>query len=468
MEGTLSSVANWLEANSVLLGALGSLAAVLALFLVNGAQALGALFKKKDQKLSEEAPDDDASGEIDVSKPVPGFGGSAAVAVLPFANLSDDPEQGYFADGISEDILTGLQAFRTFPVIARSTTFAYKDKSVDIREIARELGVGYVLEGSVRKMGERVRITAQLVDHDGVHIWAEKFDRALSEIFEVQDEITQHIVSAISPEMHRAHTRRNVNKAPADLKAWDYYLKAQEAFRGPTREELPKILDLAAKAIEIDPEFSLAYSLIAGIYGYNQLFFDGKAVEDASGEASDLPLTYARKAVEMDRAQAVAHRVLGLCLMRIDDYDGALHECQEAKRLNPSDAVNYSSLAMVLASRGDYEDALAEIETAIRLSPKDEMLWGFFQTQARSNYGLGRYEEAVGVARKSLRLRPTNQYANVNLIASLVALDRLDDAKAAYTDMRTAIPEFSSETLKLADAIKVPYLAALKTVGWEG
>ena len=441
---------------------------MLALFLVNGAQALRALFRPNKQQ-SETAPvSDTVAAEIDVSNPVPGFGGSAAIAVLPFANMSGDPEQGYFADGISEDILTGLQAFRSFPVIARSTTFAYKDKSIDIREIARELGVGYVLEGSVRKMGDRVRITAQLVDHEGVHIWAEKFDRTLAEIFDVQDEITGQIVAAISPEMKRAHTKRNINKAPADLKAWDYYLKAQDAFRAPNREDMPKILDLAAKAIETDPEFSLAYSLVASIYGYNQLFFGGKAVEDASGEASDLPLTYAKKAVELDRAQAAARRVLALSLTRIEDFDGALHECEEAVRLNPSDAVNYSSLALVHSNRGEFEEALAQIAIAKRLSPKDEMLWSFYQTEGRANYGLGNYEEAVNVARKGLRIRPNNQYANMNLIASLVALDKLDEAKAAYAEMRKAIPDFSDETLRLAEQIKVPYMAALKAVGWEG
>ena len=468
MEEALSSVASWLEANSVLLGALGSLAAVSALFLVNGAQALGSLFGRKKQQPAVEPTGSDAPSDVDVSKPVPGFGGSAAIAVLPFANMSGDPEQGYFADGISEDILTGLQAFRTFPVIARSTTFAYKDKSIDIRDVARELGVGYVLEGSVRKMGERARITAQLVDHLGVHIWAEKFDRALSETFEVQDEITDHIVSAISPEMNRAHTRRNVNKAPGDLKAWDYYLQAQEAFRAPTPENLPDILEFTNKAIAADPDFSLAYSLLANVHSYNQLFFGGKSIVDETGKAGDLPLKFAMKGVELGNRQAGAHRVLGLCLMRLGDYDGALHECEEARRLNPSDATNYSSLAMVRAARGEYEEALAQVETAKRLSPKDEMLWGFYQTQARSNFGLGRYEEAVSVARRGLRLRPNNQYANVNLIASLVALDKLDEAKAAYAELRKAIPEFSSDTLKLSDEIREPYLAALKTVGWEG
>lgn len=474
----MGEISAWLEQNAVLLGALGSLAAVLALFLVNGAQMIAVVFRRAEAPSGRPSnPNAAMAGataaepegnrqSVDVSQPVPGFGGRDAIAVLPFENMSDDTEQGYFADGISEDLLTSLQAFRTFPVIARSTSFAYKGKSPDIRRVARELGAGYVLEGSVRKMGERVRITAQLIDSHGVHLWADRYDRNLSEIFDVQDEIIEKIVAAIAPEMLRADRKNQEQKKPEDLRAWDYALQAGERILSPTIEDFSQSLDLLHKAIELDPNFGLAHALIANAYSYNIVFFGGKAFKGLPEDSMDLALHHAKKAVGLDKNQALAHRVLGLVLLRRGDITGALHECQEAVRLNPSGSLNHSGLGIILAASGRYEQALEEIEIAKRLSPQDFFLWNFYQVEGWANYSLGRYQQAAEAARHGLRLRPQNAYAHLQLIASLDALEKHEDAKAALVDLRRDIPHLSPDELLLAPSVKEQYLAALERAGW--
>lgn len=475
----MGEIFTWLEEHAVLLGALGSLAAVLALFLVNGAQVVSAGVRRlraSSAKPSKPNPTADKSSasasesytrSVDVSHPVPGFGGRDALAVLPFDNMSEDVEQGYFADGITEDLLTALQAFRTFPVIARSTTFAYKGKSPDIRQVAKELGAGYILEGSVRKMGDRVRITAQLIDRDGLHLWADRYDRDLAEIFDVQDEIIEKIVAALAPEMLRADKKRQQQKKPEDLKAWDYTLQAVERLISPTAETFSQSLDLLHKAIELDPNFGLAHALIANAYSYNIVFFGGQAFEGIPEDSMDLALSHAKKAVEIDKSQALAHRVLGLVLLRRGDPNGALHECQEAVRLNPSGALNHSGLGIVLAVHERYEEALEETEIAKRLSPRDSFLWNFYQVEGWASYCLGDYERTVEAARHSLRHRSENVYGHLQLIAALDTLNRKDEAKAALDDLRRAVPDFSTDGLLLADSVKNQYLSALARAGWS-
>jgi adenylate cyclase len=281
-------------------------------------------------------------------------------------------------DGITEDLLTALQAFRTFPVIARSTTFAYKGKALDIREVARDLGAGYILEGSVRKMGDRVRITAQLIDSAGVHLWAERLDRNLSEIFDVQDEIIEKIATAIAPELLRADRKKRDLKKPEDLKAWDYTLQAGECLMSSDIEDFSQSIDLLQKALSLDPSFGLAHAMIANAYSYNIIFFGGKAFKGLPEDTMGLALRNARTAVALDKNQALAHRVLVLVLLRKPDLAGALHECEEGVRLNPSGSLNHHSLAIVLAANERFEDALEEIEIAKRFSPQDFFMWNFY------------------------------------------------------------------------------------------
>jgi adenylate cyclase len=227
--------------------------------------------------------------------------------------MSDDPEQEYFADGIAEDILTSLQAFRKFPVIARNSTFNYKGTSPDVREVARELGAGYVLEGSVRKVGDRVRITGQLIDASGHHLWAGKYDKELSDIFTVQDEITAEIVGAIAPEIERTDVTQAARKRSKDMTAWDYLLQAQDHYHKLTPEGIRQCRELTEKVIERDEEFALAYVFLARAHISNSVFFNGNALTECAEESLVKAEELARKAVSMDKSLAFARAISGLC-----------------------------------------------------------------------------------------------------------------------------------------------------------
>ena len=261
----LADILVWLEANETVLSAV---AAAVVVFSIVGAAMRGALKRTTTAlidtaRATKEVLSHNQLPVVDVSQPVPGFGGRPAIAVLPFDNMSEDPDQDYFADGITEDILTSLQSFRTFPVIARNSTFAYKGKSMDLREVAKELGAGYILEGSVRRSGEKVRITGQLIDKDGHHIWADRFDLDLSDIFAVQDEITSKIVGAIAPEIDGADIRLLQSKPTENMDAWDCLLRAQSLIHESSADSLKEASDLIDKATELDPAFAQAFALRA-------------------------------------------------------------------------------------------------------------------------------------------------------------------------------------------------------------
>ena len=236
---------------------------------------------------------DPLDGLVDVSEPVPGFSDRAAIAVLPFLNLSDDPAQEYFSDGITEDVITSLQSTGSFPVIARTSTFSYKGHALDVRDIAKALGAGYVLEGSVRKVEDRVRINAQLIDATGRHIWAEFYDSELHDIFAVQDEIRQQIIGAMEPELLKAEMARAQLVRTEDMQAWDYYLQAaanattfggyaDRNGRPVTIERMEHARELAMKAVELDPGFADAYTMLGHISFYYVTDLRSKLIEEAS------------------------------------------------------------------------------------------------------------------------------------------------------------------------------------------
>ena len=295
----------WFEVNETVLSSIAAAVVVLSIagaamrgVLARGATSFAGVLRTRGQD----------SG-IDVPQPVPGFEGRAAIAVLHFDNMSDDPEQEYFADGIAEDILTSLQAFRKFPVIARNSTFNYKGTSPDVREVARELGAGYVLEGSVRKVGDRVRITGQLIDASGHHLWAGKYDKELSDIFTVQDEITAEIVGAIAPEIERTDVTQAARKRSKDMTAWDYLLQAQDHYHKLTPEGIRQCRELTEKVIERDEEFALAYVFLARAHISNSVFFNGNALTECAEESLVKAEELARKAVSMDKSLAFVRAI---------------------------------------------------------------------------------------------------------------------------------------------------------------
>jgi len=401
---------------------------------------------------------DPLDGLVDVSDPVPGFSNRAAIAVLPFLNLSDDPAQEYFSDGITEDIITGLQSTGAFPVIARTSTFSYKGQAKDVRDIARDLGAGYVLEGSVRKVADRVRITAQLIDATGRHVWAEAYDSELREVFSVQDKITHQILGAIEPELLRVETNRAQFVRTEDMEAWDYYLQAagnaatfggyaDRNGRPVTIERTELARDLATKAIELDPEFADAYTLLGHISFAYVTALRPTVSEEASEKALQEAIGYARRGRELSPFSATTCSCYVYLLAWAGNPEIGLEIQEDAVRLNPANAQGHLVLAKLYQILRRYDEALSEIQLAKRLSPRDADLSHYLSTEAAIYLGLGDLESATRFATSAIELLPLNHDAQITRIVSLYALGNREKAASAVASMLRYIPKLSMEML---------------------
>ncbi len=299
-------------------------------------------------------------------KTAPAMLSRPAVAVLPLTNMSGDDEQEYFSDGLTEDIITALSYCRTFPVIARNSTFVYKGKSVDPRKVAQELGARYLLEGSVRKAGNRVRVTVQLIDaKSGHHVWAEKYDRELVEIFELQDELTQSIAAIIEPAITLAEQSRAKANAASDVDAWDLYLRATDCMNRFTAEADREARDLFKQALEIDPSYAQASCGIAMTYLHG-IFL--KNVENHDAAVVNV-VEAAKQAVRLDDNHSDAHLALGLGYMWSREHDKAVAEVRRALECNPSSALSHVILGNVLDVAGEPEQGIPHLQLGLRLNP---------------------------------------------------------------------------------------------------
>jgi adenylate cyclase len=266
-----------------------------------------------------------------------------SIAVLPFANMSGDAEQEYFADGMVEDVTTALSRFRNLFVIARNSSFAYKGKSVDIKQIGRDLGVRYVLEGSVRKAGNRVRITAQLIEAaTGAHLWAERYDRDLADAFAVQDEITGSVVGAIEPELRRVEQQRAARKSPETMDTWDHYMRGMWRFHQFNPEDNAKAERLMRQSIELDPGFGPGYSALSRVFTQRILF---EWSEDLDGDRR-ASFAAARRAVELDEKDPYAHYALAWASLLLREHEDAIAEAQKSIDLTPNFALGYYALGV--------------------------------------------------------------------------------------------------------------------------
>jgi adenylate cyclase len=361
-----------------------------------------------------------------------------SIAVLPFSNMSGDPDQEYFADGISEDLITALSRIRWFFVIARNSSFAYKGQSPDIREVARALGVAYVLEGSVRKAGNRVRVTAQLIDGlSGNHVWAQRYDRELEDIFAVQDEITATLVGAIEPELGKAERERARANRPEDLHAWDLYQRGLWHTYKRTKVDLAEAQNLFRQAIEIDPQMARAYAAAEEAFFFQ---FVGGYGDTGAGAKTDA-LRFAEKAVELDGQDAFNHYALGRGLTLVRRHDKAVFELRKAVELDPNFAQAHYALGMALATSGHPEDSLPHIDLAMRLSPQDPYFGQFLVRKAEACLFLGRLEEAIEAAERSLR-EPNIQWSRWAILAAAQAhLGRMEDAKRSIEGLHAFRPD---------------------------
>ncbi len=368
------------------------------------------------------------------------YSSGPSVAVLPLNNMSGDPEQEYFSDGITEDITTALSCFRSFSVIARNSAFAYKGKSVDVRQIARELGARYVVEGSVRKAGDRVRITAQLVDAiTGSHIWAEHYDRNLDDIFTVQDEIVTIISGRIAPEVDATERQKAKRKATLNLDAWDCYHLGMSHFYKFSKEDNFEAQNYFRRAVELDPAFGGAYSRLAYSIVLGMLYYDVEAEPVALDEA----LALARLGVEIDDKDAWAHLAVGKIHSSRKEYELSLAECETAIKLNPYLATAHCAIGDTMAYMERPEQAIPSFEEAIRLSPHDPWRWAFMSYRSLVHIFLEQYEEAADWANKALQVPNCQYWANAHLCSALGHLEKLDAAQIAASELLRRKPGFS-------------------------
>jgi TolB-like protein/Tfp pilus assembly protein PilF len=362
-----------------------------------------------------------------------------SIAVLPFVNMGGDPEQDYFADGISEDIITDLSKLRWFFVIARNSSFTYKGRAVDIRQVGRELGVRYVLEGSVRKGGNRIRITAQLIDAEtGKHLWADRYDRDLTDIFVLQDEITKKVVAAIEPKLLEAEGIRSQQRSPEDLDAWDILIRANSLFWRLTKDESQAAIALLKQLVEQYPLYAPAHSMLAFILLVSRQG-GWHTMEPQITQAA----TLAARAVELDDSDPWAHLALGFVAFTRRRTDEAVEEFQRALDLNPNFAAAHGFLGCALAFDGRSDQAIDHIEQAIRMSPHDPQNALLNAALAAAHYQAGRYAEAVGFGRKAIQQRFELTNGHRIYVASLAQAGRIDEARAALARLQELHPENS-------------------------
>jgi len=365
-----------------------------------------------------------------------------SIAILPFANMSGDAEQEYFSDGIAEDLITALSRIRWLFVVARNTTFTYKAKAVDVKQIGRELGVRYVVEGSVRKGGSRVRITAQLIDAvSGNHVWAERFDRELADVFAVQDEITERIAATIEPELARAELERARRKPPESLDAWDLYQRGLWHVWQFTARDNAVARELFERAAALDPGFS---PFVAGV-ALTLLFDHTLRYRPMSDRSIDAAVAAARHAVALDDKDPAAHSILGRAHTARGDYTEGIAETRKALRLNPSLALARYGLGMALVLSGRSKDAIPEFDAAERLSPHDPYVWNFSMWRAWARLSLDDFAGAVEDAKTAVR-QPRAPFPTWATLASALGhLGQIEEGRVAFAKALELEPDFSPQ-----------------------
>src|SRR5262245_19977754 len=361
------------------------------------------------------------------TKPTLSLPDKPSIAVLPFTTLSGDPDQEYFGDGIAEDILTDLAKLRWLFVIARNSSFTFRGKAVDVRNVSRELGVRYVLEGSVRRAGSRIRVTAQLIDATmGSHVWASRYDRDLADIFAVQDEITAAIAAAIGPAIIGAEQQRALRKSAERLDAWEAYHRGAWHFAVGNRESSAIAKDFFQKSVDLDPNFAAAHVALAQIILQSGVVFHIISLDEAARAAEQL----ARKALSLDPSDAGAHTQLALAMWAAGDLEGCISKCNEALSIDGNCANAHGAKGTALLFAGQREKARTSIRTCLRLDPRDPARASRLPLIAFSHYLEGDYEVAAETSKDVIRRYPGHTPSYRFLLASLGQLGRLAECEA--------------------------------------
>ncbi|WP_421980026.1 winged helix-turn-helix domain-containing protein [Roseibium sp.] len=391
-----------------------------------------------------------------------------SVAILPFINLNTEPSEDYLADGITEDITTALSKNRWLTVIARNSTFSFRNSADGIRVIGEKLGASYIVTGSVRKAGQRVRITVQLVDAGTENsVWSERFDRDMKDIFDLQDEITELVASRIESELGMTEQRKAERRSRKNLGAWDLYQLGVAEFYKFTPEANQRCQDLLRQSLDLDPDFASAHSRLAYAIVLSMVYFDAAPDDDRMDEA----LIAAKRALELDDQDANSFFTIGRVYLARREYDLAIDALEHAVELNPYLAVTYCGLGDSLAYEGRLDEAIEQFEIAIRLSPHDPFRWAFYSYRSLAHLFRGEYEDAVSWARKSVQIPNAQYWAKAHLVAALGLLGEKDQAARAIRELTKLKPEFSIDFarehlfyLKKEDQIET-YMDGLRKAG---
>ena len=462
----------WLEAHETVLSATAAVVVVLGVGVTVMRRALargamwfvGTLGARRKTRTS--------NSEIDVSQSIERADSlfqKPAVAVLPLENISGDPEQEYFVDGIAEDIITGLSLWRSFPVIARNSSFSYKGQKIDVKQVGRELGARYVLEGSVRKAGQRLRITAQLIDAEtAAHVWAQRFDREMKDIFDLQDEITERIVTAIVPEIGRAEEQRALTKRPTDLGAWDLCHRGLWHIYRYTLEDNEAAQEYFERAMELDANWARPHAWVAFrhvLEALMNLSADPAISLKLSGEAAET-------AARLDSQDPLARGTLSVACIFLD-RPRAISEGKKAIALNPSLPYGYMGLGSALGFLGRWEEALGPIQTATRLSPRDSLATFMITVEALVHLMLKDFDAAIECAGRGLQEQPNNIRGHIRLTCALAHKGDLDGARKAFARSMVFLPNLTLAYIDATHPFDRPedrefYLNGLRKAGWNG
>jgi TolB-like protein/tetratricopeptide (TPR) repeat protein len=407
--------------------------------------------------------------DADIANNVAGpFADKPSIAILPFDNLSGDVEQEYFADGVVEDVITGLSRFRSLFVIARNSSFTYKGTSTDVRQVARELGVRYVVEGSVRRAGSRVRITAQLIDaKTGGHLWADRFDGTLDDVFCLQDQITEQIVVAIEPEVQARESERVRRNAPESLDAWELTQRGLSHLVRINKADREQATHLFRQAILLEPEFAAPHAHLA--LALCNSVFQGFAENKAEAVASMREA--AERAVSLDRNDANSHYVLGHVHAMAGDIETAINKMQTAIEVNPNSARGYYGLGWAYHfGAGQAEQALPHYDAAQRLSPRDPLRWMPLMLKGSALRLLGRHEEAITSCRQACQIPDSGFLPHMHLAAALAEAGRQDEAEMALNnakqlELSLSISFIRNQFIQMHETTLNSLLASLRKAG---
>ena len=403
--------------------------AVIALVLASG---LLYFFMPRDTVTEE--------GQVDVAVPSTD---KPSLAVLPFTNMSDDPSQIYFSDGISEDIITGLSRLKNLIVISRNSSFTFRNTSAKVQDIGKDLGAKFLLEGSVRKAGMKIRITAQLIDTGSGHqLWAERYDRELTDIFAVQDEITEKIVSILSIQLTGDEQQQITNSATKSFDAYDLFLQAQTSSASRTKEGRTQAAEILRQAISVDPGFARAYGALGVVL--TRLVIAGYS--DSPGEMKERSLELAIRAEAMNPNSPQVQWSLGYIYLYRNQFEEAVEAIERAISLSPSYADAYALLALIKNEMGQAEEAIRLIEKGMKLNP--HYSWDYLYNLGRANYALGRYERAVEYLQQALDRNESVGQPRLFLAASFVQLGQLDEAEWEVDEVQTTFPSFTLSHLR--------------------